>query len=275
MKTIENYLYDIERFGLKPKILFHRLFTNREYLPKILTVTVPKSGTNLLQRILMLHPLLYRRFLPTLGRRNQDMWSNHDKIFLQTKNGSVVSSHFDYDKDFEKYLIEQTKHKIIFMARDPRDIVISDMFYILKRNDHPYKPLLLEMANEKERLKALIQGTKEIRSIDKQMYRFIDWINDKNFYVKYEDLVGTAGGGNDVKQRKVISSLFNDYLDIKIDAEMLEYLASNARSSKTQTFRSGTINNWKTHFDDDLKDIFKEVAGDILIKMGYEKDNNW
>lgn len=274
MKTISNYLHDIERFGYSPKKLYSRIFENRESLPKIISVSVPKSGTNLIQRILTLHPQLYRRIVPTLGRRNHEKWSDWEKLFSKTKPGEIISSHFDYDHALEKYLIHQANHKIIFVARDPRDIVISDMYYILKRPDHGYYEEIKEMSSEKEMLSALILGTDNIRPIDKQINRFIGWLNAETLYLKFENMVGEAGGGTDHSQRDSIQKIY-DHLGIPIKDEMLSFIASNCRSSKSQTFRKGTINNWKHQFDDDLKSQFKSVAGDLLIQMGYQKDMDW
>jgi len=32
---------------------------------------------------------------------------------------------------------------------------------------------------------------------------------------------------------------------------------------------------WRTSFTPENKALFKEVAGDLLIQLGYEKDNDW
>ena len=274
MKTLQHYLHDIERFGYSPAKLYSRLFGCREGLPKILTVTVPKSGTNLLQRILTLHPMLYRRKLPTLGRRNSELWTDWGRVFLKTKPGEIVSSHFDYDSRMANYLLKDAKYKIIFAARDPRDIVISDMYYILKRPDHGYHAKLTSLKDEKEMLLALIRGDDGMRPINRQIQRFEEWINHEVLYVKYEDMVGVGGGGDDGKQKSVIKQIYA-YLDMPLGEDLLNYISMNCRSSKSQTFRSGTINSWKIHFDDDLKDIFKESSGDLLIKMDYECGYDW
>ena len=41
------------------------------------------------------------------------------------------------------------------------------------------------------------------------------------------------------------------------------------------TFRAGKTGSWKTYFIDDHKKLFKDVAGDLVVKLGCEKDNNW
>jgi hypothetical protein len=56
---------------------------------------------------------------------------------------------------------------------------------------------------------------------------------------------------------------------------LLESLESAINPGKSPTFRSGKTGEWKKHFTQEHKNIFKDVAGDLLIRLGYEKDNNW
>jgi len=49
----------------------------------------------------------------------------------------------------------------------------------------------------------------------------------------------------------------------------------NINPQNSHTFRTGKSGNWKTVFTERQKDLFKEIAGDLLIELGYEKDYNW
>jgi hypothetical protein len=40
-------------------------------------------------------------------------------------------------------------------------------------------------------------------------------------------------------------------------------------------FRKGIVGDWKNYFNDHHKSRFKSVAGELLIALGYEKDDNW
>ncbi len=40
-------------------------------------------------------------------------------------------------------------------------------------------------------------------------------------------------------------------------------------------FRKGVAGDWKAVFTERDKEIFKEEAGDLLVKLGYEKDEDW
>ena len=40
-------------------------------------------------------------------------------------------------------------------------------------------------------------------------------------------------------------------------------------------FRKGVVGDWRNVFTERDKYVFKEEAGDLLIKLGYEEDSDW
>ena len=57
--------------------------------------------------------------------------------------------------------------------------------------------------------------------------------------------------------------------------EALKILVEAINPKKSHTFRSGKTGGWCEHFSEKNKELFKEVSGDLLIQLGYEKNNNW
>jgi hypothetical protein len=55
----------------------------------------------------------------------------------------------------------------------------------------------------------------------------------------------------------------------------LEVLVETIQPKKSKTFRAGKTGEWKRYFKDEHKSLFKEVAGDLLVRLGYEKSNDW
>jgi len=47
------------------------------------------------------------------------------------------------------------------------------------------------------------------------------------------------------------------------------------RENRKSHLRKGVAGDWKNHFTDRHKQLFKSHYGEILIQGGYEKDNNW
>ena len=44
---------------------------------------------------------------------------------------------------------------------------------------------------------------------------------------------------------------------------------------KSHTFRLGKTGGWKEYFTEEHKKLFKDVAGDLLVRLGYEKNDDW
>jgi hypothetical protein len=40
-------------------------------------------------------------------------------------------------------------------------------------------------------------------------------------------------------------------------------------------YRKGTSNDWVNHFTDEHKQKFKALSGDLLSRLGYEKNDQW
>ncbi len=57
--------------------------------------------------------------------------------------------------------------------------------------------------------------------------------------------------------------------------EILDALEGSINPKRSPTFRSGKTGEWKKHFTPEHKKIFKDVAGELLIRLGYEKDTDW
>jgi hypothetical protein len=58
-------------------------------------------------------------------------------------------------------------------------------------------------------------------------------------------------------------------------AAILAALEASINPQRSPTFRSGKTGEWKKHFTPEHMKLFKDVAGDLLIRLGYEKDNDW
>ena len=62
-----------------------------------------------------------------------------------------------------------------------------------------------------------------------------------------------------------------------VEATSFERVSQRERGHEDSSsfFRKGVAGDWRNVFTEKDKQIFKEVAGDILIELGYEEDNNW
>jgi hypothetical protein len=57
--------------------------------------------------------------------------------------------------------------------------------------------------------------------------------------------------------------------------EAVKAMKLSIEPKRSGTFRKGQPGNWREHFTDENKKFFKNQAGDILQRLGYEKNQDW
>jgi Sulfotransferase family len=57
--------------------------------------------------------------------------------------------------------------------------------------------------------------------------------------------------------------------------EKLSKGRTRGQEDPTSFFRKGIAGDWRNVFTEQDKDLFKKEAGDLLIRLGYEKDDSW
>lgn len=96
------------------------------------------------------------------------------------------------------------------------------------------------------------------------------WVGpDDVLILKYEDLVGSRGGGNDELQRATICKMMR-HVGMDVNDSEIHRIAENLYGG-THTFRQGTIEGWRKHIDADLENQVYEQLQDlpVIIKLQY------
>ena len=101
---------------------------------------------------------------------------------------------------------------------------------------------------------------------------YLNWLDQPSVMkIHFEDLIHDRAG----TLNRIIGH-FLARVPLRTDRDLLlGSLENSINPNKSPTFRSGKTGEWKKHFTDAYKKIFKDVAGDLLIRLGYEKDNDW
>jgi hypothetical protein len=96
--------------------------------------------------------------------------------------------------------------------------------------------------------------------------------------VRYEDLL--------VRPNEEVERLL-DFLGVDTDERLVEHCVSSASFEKlsrgrqrgqedpSSFYRKGVAGDWKYLFDGHDRQIYKEEAGELLIRLGYEKNGGW
>ena len=190
---------------------------------------------------------------------------------LRQSAAKCVGGHAPYSLHLEKMLTDQD-FRMIQIIRDPRDVLVSFAYWIEKRPDFfPYRlfaPLTVE-----ERINTLMAGS----SLDAGfvwepfsviMDRSLGWLKKDNvLVVRFEDLVGTHGGGDNIRQASALKRIA-EWIGTQVDADMV---AENLFGG-TPTFRKGEIGNWNNVLTAKNRELFASAIGSERISYWGYKD---
>jgi hypothetical protein len=166
-----------------------------------------------------------------------------------------------------------------FILRDPRDVAVSHVYYIAEGQSHHihhyYYTQMLHSFDE--RLKTSILGLPGVEvpfpDIGRRLEPFLGWLEQPAVLtLRYEEFLS--------RRFETLGRVFDHAIQRGFPADCsreiaIQQLAVNIDPLSSPTFRSGKSGEWQKSFNNEHKQVFKEVAGDLLIRLGYEKDNDW
>ena len=252
--------------------------------PPIFGNSKPKSGSHLLLQILkgftQIMPYKYVEADPIRtiekkgGRRTQKEILNELKEIPQ---GAIGWGYVEPSPGNVAFLCQP--HRVnYFIYRDPRDMLVSQVFFATDMNEehgmHEYYKSLPDFG---ERLKVAITGIDQdgLHMVGvKQRYASVfEWREQSNVMcIRFEDLINNRDATLDAMLDEVES------IGYKIPTpreKSLSILGEAIQPRKSHTFRSGKTGGWREHFTEEHKNLFKDLTGDLLIRLGYEKNNDW
>jgi hypothetical protein len=266
--------------------------------PRVLAVSMPKAGTHLVAALLKNLPAMMfsgrhhvlRDFeLPDArphgkrhGLRETEIdWDRLERALAAVNKGQYLTAHFAALPRLTS-LLEELEYKTILIMRDPRDVAVSSVFYLTRLERHPlHARFNHELRDFDERLMASIkglpakEGTRGLASIARRIGRYQRWTEVPGVCpVRFEDVVGPSGGGSREAQARAIAAIAA-HVDRPLSADEVGVVAAKTWSQKSPTFRKGAIGDWRNHFGEEHKQVFKDIAGDQLVELGYERGRDW
>ena len=261
-------------------------------LPILLGISFPKSGTHLLDQILLgfanaapyakrLHSF-YAEYEGESGKKREPEQALDWLDSLQPRD--IASAHL-FARPEAVARVCSEKFAPYFIFRDPRDVVVSHVFYVTDMEArHVHHDYYQSLPDFNTRLKVSIlgrpdSGTRpepsrrvEFPNIAERFAPYLGWLDHKGVLtLHFEDLIH--------RRESTLLSIVDHLLSrvtLQTTRELiLASLEASINPAKSPTFRSGKTGEWKKHFTDKHRALFKEVAGDLLVKLGYEKDSEW
>jgi hypothetical protein len=165
-----------------------------------------------------------------------------------------------------------------FIYRDPRDMLVSQVFFATDMHEeHGMHTFYKSLPDFGERLKVAITGIDreglKMVSVKQRYEGVFAWLEQSGVMcIRFEDLINKRDATLNIMLDQVEKT---GYTIPTPREKAIEILVEAIQPKKSHTFRSGKTGGWKEYFSDEHKKLFKEVAGGILVKLGYEENSNW
>ena len=246
-------------------------------------------GTNRWNRGRDLSPLVMRAAADFIMERDA---RRHGKSIVGDKSPTTVT-HGQAVRDMHRIYPDA---RMVYIVRDGRDVMVSDRFRnfveekFLRRGD--------------DRIAAALRANPELFTGGEQSIFTENWLRDKSqgvpgwvsnlqesedegkrlyedryFPIRYEDILARPFE----EMKKLWLFLGVKDVDPALEKTLRDEIAENPdgkwqaqrNSSLAPILSKGRPGSWKSFFTERDRKIFKEIAGDLLVKWGYEKDLNW
>jgi len=193
--------------------------------------------------------------------------------FKKVPAGNYIAGHIPWSEDLDK-ILSGLGYKHILIIRDPRDVLVSFLHYVIKP-EHELSKDFKELSRD-EQLEFAIRGGyaktrgTQVLGIGQAFRSIINWKQSGNcLFVRFEDLVGEKGGGSKKKQSEAIKKIC-DYLEVSSDEKSISSLCESLFNPNSPTFRKGQIGAWKKELTGDWIKTFNKTNADLLREFEYD-----
>ena len=207
-----------------------------------------------------------------------------ERAVLQELNhiprGVIVSPLYITAKNFAAYA-DNTDYRAFYITRDPRDVIISSYFSL--RYSHAKSNSYIE--TRRKELAELSEPDGIMKTI-RELARFISEImlqwkqaeSDRVRIFAFEDVFGP-------RQEAVLADILHHCRlplaegDIRALTQKYAFDRISGRKQgeedRKNHYRKGISGDWQNYFSPEHRLICKQLAGEFLVGLGYEKDLNW
>ncbi len=253
-------------------------------VPAVLGNAMPKSGSHLIIQVLQgltrIGPFVNPGFPPVNRAEDNRQYSVKGVLenINRMRSGDIGYGYLDARDEYVD-AINRDGLASIFVFRDPRDMIISHVFYATEifqeHGMHEY--YTKKLSTMEERINAAIGGVNEdgleLIGVKARYESHLGWLDQSGIIcLRFEQLRGN--------QEQAFNSIL-DYLEsqgfqLEVDRqEARSTLGEAVQPRKSGTFRSGKVGDWRQYFTQQNVDFFKKSTGDLLVKLGYEEDDTW
>jgi hypothetical protein len=252
--------------------------------PPIFGNSKPKSGSHLLLQILngftQIMPYKYVDADPvrTIKKDGERWTADSIAASLRAVPSGVIGWGYVEASTENVAVLCQPGRVNYFIYRDPRDMLVSQVFFATDMHgEHGMHDYYNALPDFGARLNVAITGIDKdglkMVSVKQRYDGVFQWLEQKDVMcIRFEELINNR----DVTLNAMLDEVERTGYKIPTPREKaLPVLVDAIQPKKSHTFRSGKTGGWKQYFTEEHKKLFKDVAGDLLVRLGYEKNNDW
>lgn len=253
-------------------------------LPPVLANSFPKSGTHLLLQIVDGLPgrRNYGAFLASMTssfqfrERSERSTCRFIRGFVP---GEIVRGHLYFEPVYAEELAKRNTVNF-FIYRDPRDVVVSEAHYLREMNRwHRLHRYFRDADSIEDAIMLSITGLDppvagiDYPDIAARFARYHGWLGrDDCLAIRFEDLVSERRA--DVIRRSAEFYAARCVTPFDVEA-CVKTMSAHIAPHKSHTFRRGKKAGWQREFTAEHRRRFDEIAGNLLIQLGYEPNHDW
>ncbi len=245
-------------------------------LPRIFGNAMAKSGSHVLAQFLegleAVAPLVFVDIHPIRTFDGSGAIRPPRSVLADLKRIRRGDMGWGYLPSDPPYLNWADARKILtfFILRDPRDKIISHIFFATEIHPgHAMKDFYAGISSMEERIDVTIDGVPGLLPDIRSSYEsYLGWLDrPRVMTVRFEDFVED--------RRPTLGRLLDclEHHGVPFTSpreDVLELLNEAMSPARSPTFRSGHTGEWQKHFSKRNLEHFNVVAGDLLMRLGYE-----
>jgi len=302
MKLVNIFKFkNIKKIIFNPHLILIRIFYNINRLISdiaaffgkyrykyniIFLAGMPMSATTLVKNMFGLVPGYSTRYtpMPYEVHIHQNICDSAFR-YCPKWGFTIFKTHLNPWEENIKIILNHNVKKVIVTYRDLRDVALSRYHRLLEWPKEKSEPHFMDY-------KKLSKEEGIDHSITIVAKYFIPWIkgwykiskkhNNFVYFCTFEILRTNP-------EKEFLKML--EFYEIKLSQKKISEIIEKTKGKGTMVknmdqsvllpwalstnFRSGKIGAWKDEFTEKNKQNFKKLAGDFLIELGYEKNNNW
>ena len=196
-----------------------------------------------------------------------DKFEGFRRELVAMGNNSIFHRHLLPLPRFREDLREEHT-RTFFIARDPRDALLSAANYLIAQGKPHHIREELSAKSYEDILLAFLRGDNGITPFLEQFNAFRDWTKwEEVCFVRFEDLVGRAGGGDEERQRETLATMLKH---AKLDLDLVDLAAQSVFNPLSGTFFRGQIGGFRDYFNGKVHHEFEKRFGHLLDEWEYQ-----